>query len=195
MVDRWITSLVLVFATGLLCCCRAAPEEVSPKPAEPTTAAADASGGDPLRVSTPGYYEREAKIKKELAGLRDHPWAREFSSKGDTGYSLYLAPRNGWVHRQDGCESVDGDYGGIREKGGRLVFLDKSGRELDPEESTLWSILFDLECSMKTCKSFAQIEEQYAIGGDRAAMNAYLQEADCIAKVLAGIKGYKGESK
>ena len=75
------------------------------------------------------------------------------------------------------------------------MFLDKSGRELDPEESTLWSILFDLECSMKTCKSFAQIEEKYAIGGDRAAMNAYLQEADCIAKVLARIKGYKGESK
>ena len=88
----------------------------------------------PFHSDTPGYHRREARIKNELAGLGENPWAGMYSSPtGTTGSILYLAPRNGWAHFRWACTANSGNHGELQMKGDRLVFAKAPGEQLTTE--------------------------------------------------------------
>lgn len=67
--------------------------------------------------------ERTRKIKAEIQGLDDHPWAGKYFVSDGLGanISLVLAPKAGYVFEWHGClGTYDRNYGGVAEENGRI---------------------------------------------------------------------------
>ena len=89
-----------------------------------------------FRESTPlGFYAHEARVKQELRNLGDHPWAGDYSwPPGMQGLTLRLAPTAGWTSHRWACMYQTKDYGGILTRGNRIVFTDRHGKDLAPDQ-------------------------------------------------------------
>jgi len=69
---------------------------------------------------------REDRIKKELEGLKDHPWAGEYYYGDGLGVNvrLTIAPKSGFAFTWSGCMGLyDLNYGEINESNGRIKLL------------------------------------------------------------------------
>jgi hypothetical protein len=108
------------------CCCGAAASEADRKPEKATAAKETPKPDDDVKRSPEAVRAVEAKraeIKKELSGLRKHPWAGEYYYGDGLGVnvSLTLAPQSGFIFQWRGCLGLyDQNYGQIAEKDGRI---------------------------------------------------------------------------
>ncbi len=89
----------------------------------------------PIHSRTPGYHQREARIKEELARLGTHAWAGKYASpRRLTRDTVYLSPSAGWAHYRSMCTEDSCNHGRILIAGERLIFADASGKELTKDE-------------------------------------------------------------
>lgn len=68
-------------------------------------------------------YKRRQEIRKEIASLKDHPWAGEYFKGDGVGMNipLSIAPMAGYVYEWYGCEGLYvRDYGTVEWKDGEI---------------------------------------------------------------------------